>query len=79
MLSLKLVAPRLTVPVAVRLSAPISMLPNPLVILPEFNAPVPVICAWCCVTLVEAIRASGTVPLVSCVAFSAVRFVPIPL
>ena len=61
--SLKLVAPRLTVPVAVKLSAPISIAPNPLVILPLFKAPVPVILAWCCVTAPTAILAFGTVPL----------------
>ena len=77
-LALKLVAPRLTVPVAVRLDAPMLIFPNPLVILPEFSAPVPVIAAWCCVTLVCAIRASGTVPLDKLLALSAVRLVPIP-
>ena len=43
---------------------PILILPNPLVILPLFSAPVPVISPWCCVILEEAIRASATVPLV---------------
>ena len=42
LLSLKLVAPRDIVPVAVRLSEPISMFPNPEVIEPLFNAPVDV-------------------------------------
>ena len=61
--SLKLAAPRLTVPVAVKLSAPISIAPKPLVILPLFNAPVPVMLSWCCVTAPTAILAFGTVPL----------------
>ena len=40
------------------------MFPNPLVILPAFRAPVPVILNWCCVTPLACIRASGIVPLV---------------
>ena len=53
--------------------------PNPLLIAPLSSVPVPVISAWCCTTLLELIRASGTVPLVNCEALSAVRFVPTPL
>ena len=54
------------------------MLPNPLVILPLFNAPVPVILAWCCVMLEAAILASGTVPLDRLLALRAVNEVPTP-
>ena len=43
---------------------PILIFPNPLVILPAFRIPTPVILNWCCVTPDTAIRASGIVPLV---------------
>ena len=55
------------------------MFPKPVLILPLFRTPVPVILAWCCVILVAAMRASATVPLVKLVAFSAVKLVPTPL
>ena len=78
LLSLKFVAPRLAAPVAVILFVPISILPKPLEILPELSCPVPVISPWCCVTLLELILASGTVPVVSCVADKSVKPLPLP-
>ena len=54
------------------------MLPNPVDILPELSCPVPVISAWCCVTPLDWIRASGIVPLVNCVATKSVSPLPFP-
>ena len=60
LLALSVVKP---LPSPVNILEPMLMLPNPLVILPAFNAPVPVILSWCCVTFETAIRASAKVPL----------------
>ena len=79
LLSLKFVEPKLAEPVAVILFVPISMLPNPLEILPEASCPTPVISPWCCVTLLDCILASGTVPVVNCVADKSVSPLPLPL
>ena len=76
--SLKLVAPKVHEPVPLNELAPISMLPNPVDILPELSCPVPVISAWCCVTPLDWIRASGIVPLVNCVATKSVSPLPFP-
>ena len=54
------------------------MLPNPLVILPLFRIPVPVISPWCCVILLDDILASATVPLLKAVALSVVSPLPLP-
>ena len=77
---LRLLASRLVnpLPLPVNVSVPMLMLPKPLVILPLFSAPVPVMLAWCCVTPVEAIRASGIVPVLKLVALSDVKPLPLP-
>jgi len=66
-------------PLPVNVLVPMLMFPKLLVILPEFSAPVPVMLAWCCVTLDTVILALGIFPLVKLLAFNAVKFVPIPL
>ena len=52
LLSLKLVAPKLALPVALILLLPMSILPNPWPILPAVNCPVPVMSNWCCYSII---------------------------
>ena len=65
-------------PLPVNVLVPILILPNPVVILPLFNSPVPVILAWCCVTPLACILAFGIVPVLKLVAFNAVKPLPLP-
>ena len=61
LLSLKLVAPRLTLPVAVRFELPMSILPKPLVILPPSSAPV--FCRLLLITFAPSVLALSTLVL----------------
>ena len=63
LLSPKLVAPSVTVPVADRLLLPISILPNPLVILPPSRAPV--FCKLLLITVLPSVVLVNTLVLLT--------------